>query len=81
MNLGTVSVDGVRRTLSHVFIQIGSPDSRCGTTQYHEIAYITARGEFEVIDSHLDADTAQTLFRLMNSGALSIDTRIEITEV
>lgn len=80
INTGTVSVNGVRRTLSHVLITIGSPEMRCGATYYHEVAYIDG-DHVEVIDTHLTSDAANTLFSLLNRGVVSIDTRIQVSEV
>ena len=77
ISIGSVVVDGVRQTLSHVLITIGSPEMRCGATQYHEVAYIDG-DRVEVIDTHLSADAANTLFALLNRGAVSIDTRIQL---
>ena len=69
-------VDGVERALSHSFIQVGSPESRYGATQYHEIAYFNR--EWVIFQSHLDSDCAATLFSLLDSRKVTIDTRIRV---
>lgn len=81
INLGTVMVDGKARTLSHALISVGD-EKRCGATQYHELAYHIDRAngvEVEVIDSHLNSSGAETLFSLLNSRKVCIDTRIELS--
>lgn len=76
INTGTVIVNGVECALSHSFIQVGSPESRYGATQYHEIAYFNR--EWVIFQSHLDNDCAATLFVLLNSRKVTIDTRIRV---
>lgn len=81
INQGTVMVDGRERTLSHVVISVGDRESRCGATQYHELAYFIDKPHgrsVEVIDTHLDSDSANTLFYLLNTRKVSIDTRIRL---
>lgn len=81
INRGTCMVDGRECTLSHVLIRIGDPQSPRGATQYHEIGYWT-QDVFgrcvEVIDSHMDSDSAATLFRLLSDRKVTIDTRIRL---
>lgn len=81
INQGTVMVDGRERTLSHVCIQVGDPQSRCGATQYHEIAYFVDKPHgvhVEVFETGMDSESANTLFYLLNSRKVSIDTRIRL---
>lgn len=85
INTGTVMVDGVVRSLTHVLIIIGDAESRYApaqlpgcATQYHELAWHGARGEINIIETQIDHSTAQTLFYLLNTRKVSIDTRIRL---